>query len=234
MKLLGHFFLAASVAFLLASCSSTQTALWDTIQLGFTTPDDVTLSLEKVQAAPADLIYIRVDDQPRATMVLAFYEHDQHKWLSSDGALLTMAQGRIVRSLGFRNDLTYLGNTAEDPIRQGPAAVESGEWLRVTDWQYRQQSGYVMRSTFHEEQGAELEVLGQRFQTRLVREAVQVEKTAATFENLFWFEQSTGVLLQSRQQMAPHSPVLHITWLSEAARLLAADMDDLALSMDLL
>ncbi|MCH8539044.1 MAG: YjbF family lipoprotein, partial [Alkalimonas sp.] len=80
------FFLA--LALLLTACSSTQYAYLDSLKLALHKADDVTLSLLEVQQAEHDLIYIRVDDKPRATMVLAYLENGQHKWLSSDDVLL--------------------------------------------------------------------------------------------------------------------------------------------------
>lgn len=221
------------LACLLIACSSTHHALLDTIRLGFSSADDVTLTLEEVAASEFDLIYIQPDKGPRATMVLAELEHGQHKWLSADNVLLVLEHGRIVRSLGLSNDLTYVSNTGADPLRHKALLDANAKWQRVTDWQYRQQSGYELSSVFSQQQ-AEITVFEQRFSTRLLREQVTVVQTKATFENLFWFDESTGVLLQSQQQLAPHSPVFHITYISQAARLIKASSAEVRDSMDTL
>ncbi|MCC5824637.1 YjbF family lipoprotein [Alkalimonas sp.] len=206
----------------LIACSSTQYALLDTVRLGFSSADDVTLTLDEVAASEFDLIYIQPDNAPRASMVLAKLEHGQHKWLSADHVMLVMEHGRIVRTLGLNNDLTYVSNTAADPLREKVVQDADAKWQRLTDWQYRQQSGYQLSSVFSQQQ-ADITVFEQRFSTRLIREQVTVAQTNTTFENLFWFDESTGVLLQSRQQLAPHSPVFHITYISQAARLITAN-----------
>ncbi|MEE2001479.1 YjbF family lipoprotein [Alkalimonas sp. MEB108] len=221
------------LACLLIACSSTQNALLDSIRLGFASVDDVTVTLEEVAASEFDLIYIQPDNGPRATMVLAELERGQHKWLSADNVLLVMEHGRIVRSLGLSNDLTYVSNTVADPLRHKALLDANAKWKRVTDWQYRQQSGYELSSVFSQQQ-AEITVFEQRFSTRLLREQVTVAQTKATFENLFWFDESTGVLLQSQQQLAPHSPVFHITYISQAARLIKASNAEIRDSMDTL
>ncbi|SEA28655.1 YjbF family lipoprotein [Alkalimonas amylolytica] len=228
-----HFVVTAILACSLIACSSTQYALLDTIRLGFSATEDVTLTLEEVAGSEFDLIYIQPDNGPRATMVLAELEHGQHKWLSADNVMLVLEHGRIVRSLGLNNDLTYVSNTAADPLRQKASLDTNAEWRRLTDWQYRQQSGYQLASVFGLEQ-AEITVFERVFSTRLIREQVTVAQTKETFENLFWFDESTGVLLQSRQQLAPHSPVFHIIYISQAARLIKASTAAVRDSMDTL
>ena len=115
--LLRNPFLVLALALLLGACSSTQHAYLDTLKLALRSVDDATLSLTEVKQSDYDLIYIQVDDRARATMVLAYLEHGQHKWLSGDHALLVVEQGRIVRTLGFDNDLHYVSNRSLDPIR---------------------------------------------------------------------------------------------------------------------
>lgn len=213
------------LAGLLIGCGSTSRALFDTIKVGFSSAADVTLSLEQVTTSDFDLIYIRPNDSARATMVLAYLEHGQHKWLSADGVMLVMEQGRIVRTLGLPNNLTYVSNTTEDPLRLSAGGLTDVHWTRVTDWQLQQQSGYQMHSTFTEQYPVELSLFEHSFNTRLVKERVVAGPRARAIENLFWFDAASGILLQSRQQLAPHSPVFEVTYISQAARLITAGVD---------
>jgi hypothetical protein len=223
MLIYARFFFLLTVALLLVACSSTQYAYYDSLKLALHKADDATLTMSEVQQAEYDLIYVRVDDKPRATMVLAYLEHGQHKWLSGDDVLLVMEQGRIVRTLGFRNDLTFVSNTAADPIRRENRELVQREWSRLTDWQFQHQSGYQLSSVVEEVAGEFVDVLEHTYDTRVLKEVVHFQDSDQHIENLFWFERSTGLLLQSRQQLAPHMPVFTVTYISQAARISQPD-----------
>ncbi|MCH8538314.1 MAG: YjbF family lipoprotein, partial [Alkalimonas sp.] len=100
-------------------------------------------------------------------------------------------------------------------------------------WQLQHQSGYQVHSSIEEVAAEDIEVLGQSYNTRLFKEVASFQGSDERIENLFWFERSTGQLLQSRQQLAPHMPVFSITYISRAARMSQpAQQSSLAQSME--
>jgi hypothetical protein len=207
---------------LLSGCSATQRHYYDLLESAFFRPDDVELTLDQVRQSPVDLIYVRVGKQSRATMALAFIEGERYKWVSNDLAMLVLVHGRIVKTIGFETNLLYVSDLADDPLR---ASDQSGEgmkrqWSGMTDWDSAFQSGVRHHSTFEEIGVSDMNLFGQNFKTRELKETLLFADTGQHVENHFWFDQETAVLVASRQQIAPHWPPVEIIHLSQLARVL--------------
>lgn len=208
--------------FWLAACSGTPGILYSDIKTAFNVPKDVELSFEQVKDSPYDILYLRINDQARISMVLAFLEHGQHKWVSADSALLIVEQGRVVRTQDFPAELLYTTNTAQDPLRLGPdQLVSAAPWLRLTDW--RSGSGYAVQSYFTEQEPELLEVLQRQRQVRVFTEHVAFDKQNTSFTNTFWFDAASGLLLKSRQQLFPGGTILELTHLSPLVRYITTE-----------
>ncbi|MBU1309315.1 MAG: YjbF family lipoprotein [Gammaproteobacteria bacterium] len=221
-------FFAAGVLLALSACSGTYNSYLDTLQLAFTTPDDVELSLQQVREARSDLMYVRHGERSQAAMALLRLEAGQHKWVSADNALLIMQQGRIVRTVGFSNDLLYLTNTQADQLRQPEAINPAIEWLRLADWQ-NGEYGYALSSRFSVQPNQPLRYFGHSFNTTQITEQVSYVSPAnylrldKQWQNTFWFDSQTGTLLKSVQQLAPFAERFEMTYISRIARLIPAD-----------
>lgn len=206
----------------LTGCGGTPGILYSDVKMALTTPKDVELSLEQVKDSPYDILYLRINDQARISMVLAFLEHGQHKWVSADSALLIVEQGRVVRTQDFPAELLYTTNTAQDPLRLGPdQLVSAAPWLRLTDW--RSGSGYAVQSYFTEQEPELLEVLQRQRQVRVFTEHVTFEQPNTAFTNTFWFDAASGLLLKSRQQLFPGGTILELTHLSPLVRYITTE-----------
>ena len=221
--------LIASTALLaLSACSGTYNSYLDTLKLAFTTPEDVNLTLQQVREARSDLMYVRHGERSVAAMALLRLEGGQHKWVSADNALLIMEQGRIVRTVGFSNDLLYLSNTQADQIRQPQAINPTTEWLRLADWQ-NGEYGYALRSRFTVTPDQPLAFFGHRLNTIRITEQVSYQspanyvRTDNSWQNEFWFDSTSGTLIKSEQQLAPFTERFEMTYISRIARLIPAD-----------
>ena len=209
----------------LTACAGTYHSYIDNLQLAFAKADDVTLSLTEVINAPSDLLSVKHGDRAVAAMALHSIEAGQHKWISADNALLVMQQGRLVRTLGFSNDLLYLTNTIADPLRNHDKISADSNWLRLADWQAGEY-GYALRSRFEVIPGQTLEFFQQPLQTTLVVEHVQYDNKSAylrfdgQWQNRFWFDTASGTLIKSEQRLAPFWQPLSMTYISRIARLL--------------
>lgn len=203
-----------------SSPSPSPTAL-SLLHLALSRSGGITLTQEEVQNTPVDLLYVQLGDLPRAVLALAFLEEGEFKWISQDQAMLVTEQGRIVRTLGLKEDLLYLSNTKNDPLRLPVSQRSGAHWVRRSDWQVGAQSGYRIHSRFETEGEALLEIFGRSIPVQLQRERVRFMDTGEEFENLFWSDPVSGMLLRSRQQLSPHTPVMELTHLSAIVRLIA-------------
>lgn len=217
--------LLLSTILTLSACSSTYRSYYETLKLAFTTSPDAELSLEQVKNTEYDLLYVKHGERPQAVMALAFIEKEQHKWLSADNALLILEQGRIVRTAGLSNDLQYLTNTAADPLKQPLAQLDKQQWLRLADWQ-GSEYGYQIKSVFTASENEELTIYNKTFNTVKVTEQLEyIDKPVfwrvdTKWNNTFWFDQASGRLLKSQQQLSPFSEPFELLYVSQVARLI--------------
>ncbi|GAB2921976.1 YjbF family lipoprotein [Rheinheimera gaetbuli] len=221
---------AAGALLVLSACSGTYNSYIDTLQLAFSTPQDVNLTLQQVREARSDLIYVRHGERSQAAMALLRLEAGQHKWVSADNALLIMQQGRIVRTVGFTNDLLHLSNIQGDQIRQTEAINPATEWLRLADWQ-NGEYGYALSSRFSVAPGEVMKFFGHSLNTTRITEQVTYASPANyvrldnRWQNDFWFDTNTGTLIKSAQQLAPFGERFEMTYISRIARLVPADKE---------
>lgn len=209
-----------------SGCSGSYRSYLNTLSYAFNPPGDVSVSLEHVRASNADLMYFRYGDQSRAVMVLGFLDNSQYKWVSADNALVNIEYGRIVRTIGLPNDLLYVTKMIPDPLQQGITALAGVSWQSRVDWE-NDEYGYLVQSDFSEPESAEIDILGHRFAVLKITETLTyIEKPVFVrfdqqWQNEYWFDRSSGQLLQSRQRYAPFQPVSEMVFLSRAARLLS-------------
>jgi hypothetical protein len=211
------------VCFALASlvgCSSTFRTYTQTLELAFNPGEGAILTKAELAARDSDVLYAKVGSLPNAVLVLAFIEHGQYKWLSADDAMLVLEKGRLVKTTGFENDLLYMSDTDSDPLKQKMAKIQVGQnWQSRTDWSGHSESGSLINYEILDTEISSLDLLGYRFQTKLVTEQVTFSN-GKTSINQFWFDLNSGWLLKSRQTIDPLWPEVELVHISTAGRLL--------------
>lgn len=215
-------FLVFLVPFFLISCSSTQQAYRQNIQIYLDSDVDVVFSDEEIQSAGVDLIYVRSGERPLATMALAFIEDGQYKWLSQDNAMLITQSGRIVRTVGFITDLIYVDNLASDPLIKRVKETNQAEWNYFIDTN-DSVVGAPIYSSFTEENNVKLHIHQHIFDTRKLIEEIEFTSKNSTSEkwiNYYWFDLESGQLLKSFQKPSTNLDTFEITYISRALRLL--------------
>lgn len=207
----------------LMSCSGTYRSYTDMLQMAFTETPDVKLPYSVLAAAKHDYLYVKQGEQAQVAMALMFIEQGQFKWVSADRVVLVTEQGRIVRTVGLKNDLVYLSNTSSDPLKKQLTAAVATNWLRSADWLHNEY-GYPLRSTFQYGAIEQLTVFGQQLDVVPIIENVQYLADANfvrfddKWQNRFWLDAKTGVVLKSRQTLAPGAEPFEMTFISEVVR----------------
>lgn len=209
---------------LLSACSGTYMTHYENLKLAFATPPDPTPSLDEINNSDADLALIKIGERSLARIALAYQENGINKWVSADNAMLVIMHGHIVKTHGFNNDLLYMSDTDKMPLYSGKLHLNS--WERLVDWD-QGEYGYSVTSVFSELPGVErIDILGKSFAVRVILEQATYAdpegqwRTGASWENRFWFDEQTGILLQSSQKLSPFSDRFDIQYISRAVRLM--------------
>ncbi|MEB5974721.1 YjbF family lipoprotein [Pantoea dispersa] len=188
---------------LLQACTQTQKGLEQTVMLAISGPDDVTVSDEQIANLPYASLYARVDNGPRIFVVLGYLENGQQKWVTQDKAMLVMQHGRLVKTLGLRDNLQAVSNLAQDPLADALRLQNGAQWTRVVQW--REQDNVraaTARSTFQRGDDEVLNLAGERVPCRVWIETVQMESPGVSWQNTFWIDNRDGTVLQAQQMLA--------------------------------
>jgi hypothetical protein len=210
---------------LISGCSGTYHAYYQTLKIAFAEQNDAKLTLIEVQQSDVDVMLIKRGERPAAVMALAYLENNQHKWVSSDNAILVMDKGRIKRTIGFDKNLLHLSNTDFDPLKFLPkhASDKSQTWLRDIDLT-GDEYGYPIESKFSQASPDTIQALNLNIEVMLYVETLHYKAPAnylrvnKNWENHYWYAKN-GDLIKSIQKLSTHSESLEITYLSRIARL---------------
>lgn len=214
------------VSSFLVGCSGTYHSYKESLSYAFNPEPDVELTLAQVTASAADLVYFRQGEHRQITLALAFIEQGQHKWVSTDNVVITMQQGRVVRTQGFANDLLYVESEIADPLAQGINIVNGANWQSKVDWAV-DEYGYPVSSTFARPQPDTLSLFGQQFDVLKVVETLNYDAPSQylrfnqQWQNIYWFETSSGQLLKTQQKFSPLQIPMEFTFVSRAVRLIS-------------
>lgn len=214
---------------LTSGCGGTYHAYYQTLQIAFSKQINAEKSLENVKKSEVDIISVKRGDRPAAIMALAYLENGQHKWVSSDNAMLVLEKGRIIRTLGLRDNQLYVSNTDSDPLKSLPNLIttinqtKTQTWFRKTD-RTSDEYGYPLKSIFSQPHQDTLKELSLNIETILYVEFVNYSAPSNYirldnhWENHFWYAKN-GDLIKSIEKISPLSESLEITYLSRIARL---------------
>lgn len=203
----------------LSACSSTSRTYIDTLKLAFDRGEGASLSNAELASRDRDVLYVTVGNLPRAVLVLAYSEFGQQKWLSADNAMLVLENGRLVKTTGFSNNLLYMSDKNQDPLKQAMVKIQPGQrWQSYTDWSEKMETGYLQQYEIIDTFIEKIEIQGQQFDTKQVIEQITFFNGDMA-ENKFWYDLTSGQLLKSQQQLAPFWQPVEIIHVSNAGRL---------------
>lgn len=220
-------FVTGLIVTALAGCSGTYNAYEDMIKLALNPLPDVQLTYQQVIDSQADFMYVKMGDIPQAALALGLIEGSQFKWVSGDRILVVTENGRIVRTSGLANDLLHLTNTTSDPLKLPGQLSSNSSWLRLADWQHGEY-GYQIRSSFKLLPGQTLTFFGHEIAVTPVVENLSYDNATGflrldgQWQNQFWLDPDTGIVLKSRQILAPGKDPFDIVYISAIARKLQA------------
>lgn len=219
---LARFLFLFLTSMVIAGCSSTNRAYFDTLKLAFSQQDNE-VTIEQVRQTKGDLMAVRHGDRVQAIMALAFIENGLNKWVSADHAILSMHHGVISQSHGFANDLVFHSNLTQNPLAE--TASGKREWNYTTDVE-EYGYGLVVSSRWQRGDSASLTIFGEVFAVNVIEQHVTYPGALPFYEanlswvNRYWVSTESGEILKSQQQVSPVGEQFVMVYLSRAQRLI--------------
>lgn len=205
-------YLLLLASLLLSACSQTQRGIGDTLAIAAFGMPDVELSDASLRDLPYSSIYARLDDGPQIFVVAAFAEEGQVKWLSSDRVLLVTQNGRLTRTVGYRDNLLETTDRQHDPLLHPQNLKEGASWTRTLSWtEDRQFHSATVNSVFHLDGSEPLMIAGTPLNTLRVEEEVTVPSLNRHYRNRFWIDPATGIVRKAEQFIGPDFIPVNIT-----------------------
>lgn len=211
----------------LSACSNYQNDVRQTMSLAFYGTPDVVKSAAEVDKLPYASVYIKVEPNSRAFVLLAFVEplplfpsstdatSPEFKWIARDGAMLATQFGRITRTAQLpAGNLVATTSDKADPLSLGLQLSSTPKsWHRKIDWQPGYHFGYSLDSRFEFVAEENIVVNEKTVSTLHFNEIVDVSELDVQYQNQFWIDPVSGVVIKSRQKLAPSLPYVEMTTL---------------------
>ncbi|WP_159656111.1 YjbF family lipoprotein [Vibrio atypicus] len=196
----------------LSGCSQRFQDVNATISEGLFGFDDISLKKEQVAELPYASIYARVNQGPQIFMVLGFVDtnpvtgNQQLKWLSSDSAVITTENGRVVKTTALPSH-NLLGLSSSTNL--AAPNNETTSWQNSYDWQ----PGYHYGKQAKVESspvgmGVTTSLLWEK-QTSHIREIITFPDSDQQMQNDFWVD-NQGSVVKSAQWLVPNELLIEI------------------------
>ncbi len=192
--------------FLLSGCSQRFQDVNSTLDEALFGFDDFTHNQEHVEDLPYASMYVRINQGPQLFMVLAYAEtnpvtgNTQLKWFSSDKAMITTENGRIVKTNRLPGaNLVGLSSSTQLAVPTSDTIA----WQAEYDWQpnyHFAQRAQV--ASYPVGTGVTKSLLWEK-QTRHIKEVVTFNHSQQVMENNYWIDER-GNVVKSHQQLIPH------------------------------
>ncbi|MCS3603715.1 hypothetical protein M2371_002950 [Buttiauxella sp. BIGb0471] len=203
----------AGAVILLSACSQYRPGIVSqTITQTFSS-QDAAIDSNKVARVPYASMSLKVADGPRAFIVLAWNENNTQKWLTADAKMVATQNGRIIKTIGFADNLLALESSEPDPLAQ-PLTIKDGQqWASQSQWQSGTFHAASVISRFKWAGTEDFTIVGTTRNYRLLEEQVSATTDGASYTQRYWVDAQTGQVVHSEQTLHPHGPVWSLTLL---------------------
>ncbi|MBA5599890.1 YjbF family lipoprotein [Pectobacterium aroidearum] len=197
---------------LLTGCSQNMEQVGKTFKLAFFGQDDTHVTAKQVANTPYASAYLKVGKAPQAFVVLAFAEQNQLKWIGADKNMVATQHGRLVKTQGFGEDITYVDNLQQDPLTLGLLKTSTPTtWQSRVEWAQVFRGGYDTRSVFQARGKETVKILDTSRELLRFDEEVTVPALNKSYTNSYWLDPVNGSVMQSQQYMGPDMALVKFT-----------------------
>ena len=171
-----------------------------------------------VAKLPYASITAKLGDLPRGLMVLGKKDGDQQLWVSSNRVALVLRRGRVVRSIGFPQDLRNSRLLTGDPLANAPQRLERQvNYVRELDLANPDYYELLVDASLEPIKAEKITILEIEFDTILLRERNRARTLSWQFENRYWVDPGDGFVWKSVQHIGRDLPPLQIEVAKPAA-----------------
>lgn len=192
----------------LQACTPSQRSIGDTFQEAIFGRKDVAVSDTQVANIPAPYgsIYLRVPEVPRL-FVAGYNDNGLDYWVTRDQVVFVTQNGRLVKSVGFRDNLLAVSDLQHDPLLRAKDLHDGASWTRTIRWtENGNPLSSVVTSRFSPQGNEVLNLAGKSVSCQIWQEDVQLKATGDSWQNLFWVD-TAGQVRQSKQNLGAVLPV---------------------------
>lgn len=205
-RFLGLFASSAS----LAACSTNNNALRTLVsayEISF--GDKSAFDPAYAESLPYASIGVNFKNASRALLVLGKADGDERQWISADRSVLVTRNGRLVKTVGLRENLTDTRFSGADFFENWSSERTPTKIERIVDLMPGYRYGVLVSSSF-KAIGQETITIGSRsHRTTRFEESGSAPLLSWTFTNNYWADDE-GHVWRSIQQYSPASPTLTI------------------------
>lgn len=211
------FTLLISLLFL-SACTQKFKDTFSTVNASVNSLTDVTLSEDELKKFPYDSAYVSLNDSRRILMALALIEENtlnnsqRLKWVSADNFMLITEKGRIVKTLGFDDNLMAI--TSENSVNLPAPSIKANKWIAYYDWMpsYRYQFTAEINSSLNQQQTIGLSSWS--LDTQHVEEKINFSELNSNFTNHYWLNQN-GKVIKTIQYLGPNMDKIEMSFVKD-------------------
>jgi hypothetical protein len=203
----------------ISGCTQNVTLLGETAKLAVIGQSDAQLPVQKIEQLPYASAYLKVGKAPQAFVVLATSENDQQKWVTADKNMIVTDHGRIVKTIGFGEDITYIENLKSDPLALGLLKPETPkQWHTKATWAQIFRGGYELVSEFEYKGIEQTTILEKPRSLARFDEKIVVPALGQSYTNIYWLNPDNGWVVKTLQYMGPSLAQVQFTILKSYAQ----------------
>lgn len=206
--------------FFLVACTQKFKDTFSTVNASIEGLADVELSKEELKEFPYDSAYVSLNDSRRILMVLALIEENylnnsqRLKWVSADNFMLITENGRIVKTLGFDDNLMTITSEGNLASNIPPPSIQSNTWLAYYDWMpsYRYQFTAEISSSLDLQEVISLSSWS--LNTQHIEENINFPDLNSAFTNHYWLNQN-GKVVKTIQYLGPNMDKIEMSFVKD-------------------
>lgn len=210
--------LLCCIPLLLAGCTDGQKGMVDTLNSAFLGDPDAVVSPQQVQSLPYPSMYLRLNQNPQAVLVLGYVQDGNSQWLSADNGMVVTRQGRLLKTVNVYENLLEVIAVAPDPLLEPKKLTNGTTWTRIVRWTEDKQprSAKVTSSFVRAKQDETLQIAGKAVPCQVWYEDAVSEAPGRSWRNTFWIDAITGEVRQSHQMLGAGTFPVEMTMLKPA------------------
>ena len=180
---------------------------------------DAPVTREGVDKLPYATMLAQIGKSGNALVVLTTAEQARYSWIAADSVVLVTENGRLIKSVGLRQDRTACKTQGQEPLLQLAQQPQDSLNHRYTiDLRYKNLYSIPVDATLSFEGEENITILGNTYQTRRYVEYNHAALLDWEFTNTYWLDSKTGFVWQSVQYLSPDLPPVFMAVTKPVAR----------------